>query len=48
VPGHKAENTYCPKCKKLLIERKGYFIGQFNLNDGKCKFCGQKVAGVWK
>lgn len=48
VPGHKAENTYCPKCKKLLIERKGYFIEQNNINNGLCKFCGHKIAGVWK
>ena len=24
VPGHPGENTYCPKCKKLLVE-KGWF-----------------------
>ena len=23
VPGHLGENTYCPKCKKMIIERKG-------------------------
>lgn len=48
IPGHPAENTYCPKCKKILIERRGYFIVQNNLADGKCKFCGEKIAGIWK
>ena len=42
-----AENTYCPNCKKLLIERKGYWVGQVNIVDGKCKFCGTKIKGVW-
>jgi len=48
LTGHAAENTYCPKCKKMLIERRGYFILQDNIIDGKCKFCGEKIAGVWR
>ncbi len=43
-----AENTICPACAKTVIERRGYFIAQNNLKDGKCKFCGEKIAGVWK
>jgi pyruvate formate lyase activating enzyme len=48
LAGHPAENTYCPKCKRIVIERRGYFILQNNLEDGKCKFCGEKIEGVWK
>jgi pyruvate formate lyase activating enzyme len=48
VGGHPAENTYCPRCKKIVIERKGYFITQNNLIDGKCKFCAEDIKGVWK
>ena len=48
VPGHKAENTYCPKCKKMLIGRKGYFIEHNYIKNGACSFCGKKIAGVWK
>jgi len=47
LAGHPAENTYCPKCKKMLIERRGYFVIQNNIEDGKCKFCGEEIAGVW-
>jgi pyruvate formate lyase activating enzyme len=47
VPGHKGENTYCPACKKAVIERYGYTITQMNLKDGKCKFCGKVIPGVW-
>ena len=47
VAGHPAENTYCPKCNKILIERRGYFILQNNIENGKCKFCGEKIEGVW-
>lgn len=48
VAGHPAENTYCPKCKEILAERRGVFlISGINIVDGKCKFCGEKIAGVW-
>jgi len=47
VPNHMAENTYCPKCEEILIERKGYTIVQNNLQNGVCKFCGEEIAGVW-
>lgn len=47
VPGHEAENTFCPHCKKLVIERTGYMVGQINLKDGKCKHCGKPIPGIW-
>jgi len=47
VPGHDGERTYCPQCKKLLIFRQGYTIGEINLNKGKCKFCGKPISGIW-
>jgi pyruvate formate lyase activating enzyme len=42
-----AENTICPKCKRIVIGRKGYFITEKNLIKGRCKFCGQEIAGIW-
>jgi pyruvate formate lyase activating enzyme len=47
VPGANLEDTICPKCKKTVVERKGFRVIQNNIVDGKCKFCGYKVAGVW-
>ncbi|MDH4222317.1 MAG: AmmeMemoRadiSam system radical SAM enzyme [candidate division Zixibacteria bacterium] len=47
VPGHKAENTFCPKCQQMLIGRYGFTITRMNLQKGKCKFCGEKIPGVW-
>ncbi|MFH1683598.1 MAG: AmmeMemoRadiSam system radical SAM enzyme [Candidatus Margulisiibacteriota bacterium] len=43
VPGHKGENTYCPKCQKLLIERIGYQTDVKKVVGGKCGFCGQDL-----
>ncbi len=48
VPGTKAENTYCPKCKKVLIERRGYTILVNNISGSKCRYCGENIPGVWK
>jgi len=42
------ENTYCPGCKKMLIERVGYTILQNRVADGCCPDCGRKIYGVWK
>ncbi len=47
VPGSPAENTYCPACKKVVLERKGFTILKNHLKLGKCGFCGTKIAGVW-
>ncbi len=47
-PGGEWENTYCPSCKKLLIERKGYTILKNNIQHGRCKFCGYSIYGVWE
>ncbi|MEM4347028.1 MAG: AmmeMemoRadiSam system radical SAM enzyme [Candidatus Altiarchaeota archaeon] len=47
VPHDDYENTYCPKCKSLLIERIGYKIKRNDIIDGKCKNCGAKIPGIW-
>ena len=47
VADHPGNNTYCHHCKKLLIERRGYFIPTFNLAGSQCKFCRTVIPGVW-
>ncbi|KYK33770.1 MAG: radical SAM protein [Thermoplasmatales archaeon SG8-52-3] len=34
------ENTYCPKCGNISIERNGYNINSGGLDKSKCKKCG--------
>jgi pyruvate formate lyase activating enzyme len=42
------ENTCCPKCQTLLVERTGYVIHQYRLTEtGACPKCGTKIPGVW-
>jgi len=47
VPGHHSNNTYCPNDGTLLIKRRGYAIIENNVINGKCKFCGTKIPGIW-
>jgi pyruvate formate lyase activating enzyme len=46
APGIDAENTYCPNCKTMVIERKGYKVSRMNLKGSNCT-CGQKIHGIW-
>ncbi len=43
VPGHEAENTYCPKCKNVVIKREGLSVVECHVKDGKCEYCGEKL-----
>ncbi|MBI5409251.1 MAG: AmmeMemoRadiSam system radical SAM enzyme [Nitrospirae bacterium] len=47
VPGEGGENTYCPSCGELLIERLGYQIRQNKIKEGLCFKCSTKIDGVW-
>ncbi len=40
------ENTYCPKCNELLIERDRYVILQNKLRKPCCPKCGEKINVV--
>ncbi|MEW5760439.1 MAG: AmmeMemoRadiSam system radical SAM enzyme [Candidatus Thermoplasmatota archaeon] len=46
VPHGNYENTYCPKCKALLIERYGFTARKIGLKNGNCKKCGNKIVLV--
>ncbi len=47
VPGKTFENTYCPNCKNLVLERRGFAILSNNMKNGKCGSCGKIIAGRW-
>jgi pyruvate formate lyase activating enzyme len=42
------ENTYCPTCHTLLIERYGYTILQNATRHGTCPKCRMTIPGVWQ
>jgi pyruvate formate lyase activating enzyme len=40
-------NTYCHNCKKLLVERIGYFIPSYHMDENRCKYCKTVIPGRW-
>ena len=47
VPGHRHDNTYCPQCNTLLIERIGFDVLSNVVRNGRCPTCNRSIAGVW-
>ncbi|MBD3260818.1 MAG: AmmeMemoRadiSam system radical SAM enzyme [Candidatus Altiarchaeales archaeon] len=41
------EDTHCPECKNLLIERHNFSVKQNNLRKGVCPRCETQIKGVW-
>jgi pyruvate formate lyase activating enzyme len=41
------ENTYCPGCNCVLIERYGFQVGKITIRDGACPKCLRSIPGVW-
>jgi pyruvate formate lyase activating enzyme len=40
------QDTCCPACGEVLISRRGYQTTG-NVQNGECRGCGHKIAGVW-
>ncbi|MBE0428598.1 MAG: AmmeMemoRadiSam system radical SAM enzyme [Thermoleophilia bacterium] len=43
VPGHEAENTICPNCRRLVVRRDGYIIEKSMVREGYCAYCGEEL-----
>jgi len=41
------ENTQCPDCKTLLVERSGFRVLRMTIAEGRCPGCSRKIPGVW-
>lgn len=46
VPGEGGENTYCPNCGELLIERFGFALTDIKMKGSACQRCGAHVDGI--
>ena len=47
IPGLPTEDTFCPKCRTLMINRTGYVIRRHG-QKGKCSKCGQNLNLILK
>ncbi len=46
VPGAGGENTLCPSCGALLIERIGYSLTHIRMKESQCEKCGARIDGI--
>jgi len=46
IPGE-SEDTRCPVCGEVQIERLGHRVMRNSIIDGHCSKCGSAIAGVW-
>ena len=42
------ENTYCPSCDELLVERSGFSILRNRVTGHSCPKCRNVIAGIWE
>jgi pyruvate formate lyase activating enzyme len=47
VGGHPGNHTYCPACSEVVIQRVGFGVKAYHVEDGRCAFCGGPISGVW-
>lgn len=47
IPGEGGENTACPDCGEIIVQRNGFRVMSNGLQDGCCPSCGGKIAGIW-
>jgi pyruvate formate lyase activating enzyme len=42
-----AETTFCPQCKRAIVERDIFAVTRLEISGGQCIHCGTPIAGVW-
>jgi pyruvate formate lyase activating enzyme len=46
VPGHFGENTYCPSCGGMLVQRWGLSVVTSRVRGSHCPDCGEELPGI--
>ena len=45
----KYEDTRCPKCQHVLVQRYGFSLKNYSITrEGCCPKCGEKIPGIWE
>jgi len=49
IPGlvGELENTRCPTCRRVAVERVGFRVNAVRVSGGRCPDCGTVIAGMW-
>jgi pyruvate formate lyase activating enzyme len=46
LPGARLEDTYCPSCGQMVVDRRGFQVLQRNMRDGHCANCNTPIDGI--
>lgn len=46
IPGDDGEDTFCYRCGKQLVDRQGFQIVSYRIQERKCSHCGAPIDGV--
>lgn len=46
-PGHERNSTFCPGCGDKIISRVHFSVLSLDVEQGRCRFCGQDIPGIW-
>ena len=41
------KNTCCPACGRSVVRRSAMGLGSVDLDQGRCRYCGEVVDGIW-
>ncbi|MDD5561527.1 MAG: AmmeMemoRadiSam system radical SAM enzyme [Candidatus Omnitrophica bacterium] len=41
------QDTFCPVCRKALVEREGFRVNKINIEENRCIFCRADIAGLF-
>ncbi len=48
IPGQGGEDTFCPHCKRKVIQRLGFQVVQNDIVKGRCRHCHEGIHGIWQ
>ena len=47
IPTSEYKNTYCSRCKQLIIDRSHYMVIKSGIKNDKCLYCGYSIPGEY-
>ena len=42
-----AETTFCPNCRRAIVERDMFAVTRMDITGGRCRYCQTRIAGIW-
>jgi pyruvate formate lyase activating enzyme len=46
LPGGEGEKTFCPSCRSVVVDRRGYRVLKIDTENGCCATCDHEIAGT--